>query len=166
MTKVAITKGRGFTVGSVARTLALTLALGAGALAFVAVPASAEEKSLYDRIGGYKAVAATVDDLVDRIYVNGTLNQNPILKQIHDLNERAAFKLILGTWVIENTGGPKVYFGRTMKDGHAHLSITNREFDVILHECKETFYKFAVPEKEMGELMAALEGLRKDVVTK
>ena len=129
------------------------------------IPASAQEKSLYDRIGGYKGVAATVDDLVDRIYVNGTLNKNPALKAVHDINERAAFKLILATWVMENTGGPKVYFGRPMNTAHAHLSITNREFDVILHECKETFYKFAVPEKELSELMGALEGLRKQVVT-
>jgi hemoglobin len=134
--------------------------------AAVTAPVSAEEKSLYDRIGGYKGVAATVDDLVDRIYVNGTLNQNPILKSIHDQNERAAFKLVLATWVMQNTGGPKVYFGRPMGTAHASLNITNREFDVILHECKETFYKFAVPEKEMGELMAALEGLRKEIVTK
>lgn len=134
---------------------------------FAAVtPSVAGEASLYDRIGGYKGVAATVDDLVDRIYVNGTLNKNPILKTIHDLNERAAFKLVLATWVMESTGGPKVYFGRPMGAAHASLNITNREFDVILHECKETFYKFAVPEKEMGELMTALEGLRKDVVTK
>jgi hemoglobin len=146
--------------------MALALVALTGAWMAASSPASAEEKSLYDRIGGYKAVAATVDDLVDRIYVNGTLNKNPILKSIHDLNERAAFKLILGTWVIENTGGPKVYFGRTMKDGHSALNITNLEFDVILHECKETFYKFAVPAQEMGELMAALEGLRKDIVTK
>lgn len=145
------------------------LVMTAGALAmvmiFAAAPAIAEEKSLYERIGGYKGIAATVDDLVDRIYVNQTLNQNPTLKAIHDLNERAAFKLILGTWVMENTGGPKVYFGRTMGDAHAPLNITNREFDVILHECKETFYKFNVGQKEIDELMAALEGLRKDVVT-
>ena len=127
--------------------------------------ATVTDKTLYDRIGGYKAVAATVDDLVDRIYVNGTLNKNPILKSIHDQNERAAFKLILATWVMEATGGPKVYFGRTMKEAHAPLKISNLEFDVILHECKETFYKFAVPAKELGELMAALESLRKDVVT-
>lgn len=128
-------------------------------------PASAEEKSLYERIGGYKAVAASVDDLVDRIYVNGTLNKNPALKAVHDLNERAAFKLVLATWVMENTGGPKVYFGRPMDKAHAHLSISSREFDVILHECKETFYKLGVPEKEMGELMAGLEAQREKVVT-
>lgn len=127
--------------------------------------AQAEEASLYDRIGGYKAVAATVDDLVDRIYVNGTLNANPALKAVHDLDERAAFKLILATWVMENTGGPKVYFGRPMDKAHAHLSITSREFDVIMHECQQTFYKFNVPEKEMNELMTALRSFKDKIVT-
>ena len=130
-----------------------------------AKPAAAAEKSLYERIGGYKAIAAASDDLVDRIYVNATLNKNPALKAVHDLNERAAFKLILSTWVMENTGGPKVYFGRPMDTGHAHLSITAREFDVILHECKETFNKLGVPEKETGELMAGLEAQRAKIVT-
>lgn len=152
-------------------------AAAALACAVTAIPATAEdaakpaaaapaaEKSLYERIGGYKAVAAASDDLVDRIYVNATLNKNPALKAVHDLNERAAFKLILSTWVMENTGGPKVYFGRDMKMAHAHLSITNHEFDVILHECKETFNKLGVPEKEIGELMAGLEAQREKVVT-
>ena len=167
MTNVTTADWRVFTAGNIARMTALALALVSGAWTMIASPVIAEEKStLYDRIGGYKGVAATVDDLVDHIYVNGTLNKNPILKSIHDANERAAFKLILATWVMENTGGPKVYFGRTMKEAHAPLKISNLEFDVILHECKETFYKFAVPAQEMSELMAALEGLRKDVVTK
>lgn len=144
---------------SILRNVALAV------LMLAAQPANAQEKSLYDRIGGYKGVAATVDDLVDRIYVNQTLNKNPALKAVHDINERAAFKLILATWVMEKTGGPKVYFGREMGQAHAHLAISDREFTVIMHECKETFYKFAVPEKEMGELMSALESYRKAVVT-
>jgi hemoglobin len=140
--------------------------LGAFAFAGAALaPALGEEKSLYERIGGYKAVAASVDHLVDNIYKNKTLNQNPALKAVHDLDERAAFKLILATWVIENTGGPKVYIGRTMDKAHAHLSISNREFNVILHECKETFYQLGVPEKELNELMAGLEAQREKVVT-
>jgi hemoglobin len=153
------------------RLATLTLHIRTGFLALLsalciaaATPSVAAEASLYDRIGGYKGVAATVDDLVDRIYVNGTLNANPLLKQIHDLNERAAFKLILATWVMEKTGGPKVYFGRDMKAAHAPLKLSNREFDVIMHECKETFYKFNVPEKEMGELMTALESYRTQIV--
>ena len=103
--------------------------------------------------------------ILDRIYVNQTLNKNPALKAVHDLNERAAFKLILATWVMENTGGPKVYFGRDMPTAHAHLAITPREFDVIMHECQETFYKFGVPEKEMGELMTALKSYKDKIAT-
>ncbi len=148
------------------RTLASRCAFAAVAMLLSSSSLSAaEEKSLYERIGGYKGVAATVDDLVDRIYVNQTLNKNPVLKSVHELNERAAFKLILATWVMENTGGPKVYFGRDMGAAHVALNITDREFTVIMHECKETFYKFGVPEKEMGELMTALESYRGKVVT-
>lgn len=148
--------------GWTARSAVAGLLLGA---AFVAQPLRAEDKPLYDRIGGYKGVAATVDDLVDNIYENGTLNQNPILKRIHDANERAAFKLILATWVMENTGGPKVYFGRSMKDAHAPLKLSEREFEVIMNECRNTFYKFNVPEKEFNELMTALYSFKDQIVT-
>ncbi|MGQ0457735.1 MAG: group I truncated hemoglobin [Hyphomicrobium sp.] len=148
----------GWRIGTAAAAFAVSSA-------FAGIAAAAEEKPLYERIGGYKAVAAAVDHLVDNIYVNKTLNMNPALKAVHDLDERAAFKLILATWVIENTGGPKVYIGRPMDQAHSHLSITNREFNVILHECKETFYQLGVPEKEMGELMAGLEAQREKVVT-
>jgi hemoglobin len=143
--------------------------LGAGLLIALAVFAqpvrAAEELSLYERIGGYKGVAATVDHLVDNIYENGTLNANPILKRIHDANERAAFKLILATWVMENTGGPKVYFGRSMKDAHAPLKLSEREFEVIMNECRNTFYAFNVPQKEFDELMTALYSFKDQVVT-
>lgn len=147
------------------RNLALRL-FGLIALAAVCTSSAiAEDKSLYDRIGGYKGVAAAVDHLVDNIYVNKTLNQNPALKAVHDLNERAAFKLVLATWVMENTGGPKVYFGRPMDQAHAHLGISSREFDIILHECKETFYQLGVGQKEIDELIAGLEAQREKVVT-
>lgn len=129
------------------------------------VPVSAEERSLYERIGGYKGVAAAVDHLVDKLYVNKTLNSNPAIKAVHDLDERAAFKLILATWVMENTGGPKIYFGRPMDQGHAHLSITPKEFDIVLTECKQTFYQLGVGQKEIDELMAGLESNRDKVVS-
>lgn len=132
---------------------------------FAAQPSFADEKPLYERIGGYKGVAAAVDHLVDKLYVNKTLNSNPAIKAVHDLDERAAFKLILATWVIENTGGPKVYIGRPMDQAHAHLSITPTEFDIIMLECKQTFYQLGVGQKEIDELMAGLESNRDKIVT-
>lgn len=145
--------------GFTASTALLALAIA------VSGPAKAADgPSLYERIGGYKGVAAAVDHLVDKLYVNQTLNQNPAIKGVHDLGEKAAFKLILATWVIENTGGPKVYIGRPMDQAHAHLTITPKEFDIVMLECKQTFYSLGVGQKEIDELMAGLESNRERVV--
>lgn len=67
-------------------------------------------------------------------------------------------------WVAQRVGGPKIYSGAPLDRAHAHLSITNREFDVVMNECATTFYKFNVPKKEMDELMAILESYRTQVV--
>ena len=82
-----------------------TLAKGAGAVAGVAAlglfPASADaggapqttpaEPSLYDRLGGYFAIAAVVDRFSDKIIRNPKLNKNPALKAVEqDAGENAA----------------------------------------------------------------------------
>lgn len=130
------------------------------------------EESLYSRLGGTYNIASTVDHLVDKIYVNQGLNANPRLKAIHDNpSSKAGFKVMLTNWVVQETGGPKIYqpdpFGRgkSMKNSHPHLAISDREFDIIMNECLHTFYAFNVPQKEIDELMAGLQKYRKDIVT-
>lgn len=122
------------------------------------------DATLYERLGGYNAIAATADDLTERLYDNATLNANPAIKAFHDRENREGFKFILSAWVAEFTGGPKTYFGRPMDEAHAHLDITNREFDIVMNECRTTFYKFNVPERELEEIMALLESYRGRVV--
>lgn len=133
---------------------------------------SAEEASLYERLGGTYPIASTVDHLVDKIYENQGLNANPKLAAIHaNKASKAGFKVMLTNWVVQETGGPKIYqpdqFGRgkSMKNSHPHLAITDREFDIIMNECLHTFYTFNVPTKEINELMAGLQKYRKDIVT-
>ena len=130
------------------------------------------EDSLYTRLGGTYNIAQTVDHLVDKIYLNKGLNANPKLKAVHDRPEtKAGFKVLLTNWVVQETGGPKIYqpdeFGRgkSMKDSHPHLAITNREFNIIMVEAVETFYAYNVPDKEIKELMTDLESYRNVIVT-
>ncbi len=111
--------------------------------------AKAEEDSLYARLGGTYNIASTVDYLVDLIYVNKGLNANPVLAAIHGQKQtKAGFKAMLTNWVVQETGGPKIYqpnqFGRgkSMKDSHPHLNISNREFDIIKTLALATFYHF------------------------
>lgn len=157
-----------FNLSRVLKTLLVCASITFG---FTSLQANAED-SLYTRLGGTYNIASTVDHLVDKIYVNKALNANPNLKRIHDnVATKAGFKVMLTNWVVNETGGPKIYqpdeFGRgkTMKNSHPHLNITNREFNIILIECLHTFYAFNVPDHEIKQLMTSLESYRKDIVT-
>lgn len=152
--------------------ISFTTAMFALLFSAFSISASAEE-SLYVRLGGTYNIASTVDHLVDKIYENQGLNANPILAAIHaNKASKAGFKVMLTNWVVQETGGPKIYqpdsFGRgkSLKDAHPHLNISDREFDIIMTECLHTFYAFNVPEKEINELMAGLQKYRKDIVTR
>lgn len=141
-------------------------------IGFFSMVAKAEEKSAYTQLGGIYNIAHTVDYLVDNIYRNVTLNQNPALKAVHDAaHTKAGFKVWLTNWVATRTGGPELYkpdeFGRgkNMKDSHPHLNITDREFDIIMVECLQTFYQYGLPDSLIKALMADLQSFS-DIVTK
>jgi hemoglobin len=131
-----------------------------------------DEASLFQRLGGTYNIAQTVDHLVDLIYDNKGLNANPILAAIHaDKSTQAGFKAMLTNWVVQETGGPEIYqpdsFGRgkSMKDSHPHLNISNREFDIIKTLCLATFYHYNVGNHEIDQLMDDLESYRHLIVT-
>lgn len=152
--------------------LSSLLAVVAVCMAVVSTPAAAED-SLYVRLGGTYNIAATVDYLVDMIYINNGLNANPTLKAIHENKAtKAGFKAMLTNWVVTETGGPKVYQpdsfgrGRSLKEMHPHLNISNREFDIIKTLCLATFYQFNIGNHEIDQLMDDLESYRKVIVTR
>ena len=51
-----------------------------------------------------------------------------------------------------------------MKDSHEHLSITEKEWQIMLDDFKITLDKFNVPEKEQEELFAIVESTKADIV--
>lgn len=123
-----------------------------------------QQQTLYERLGGYNAIAACSDDLTERLYDNATLNANPAIAEFHHKENRAGFKYILTNWVVQYTGGPKSYHGKPLGEAHSHLNITEREFDIVMNECRTTFYKFNVPEPELEELMGILESYRAEII--
>ena len=108
-------------------------------LATTGALASAQEKSaapvtpsLYDRLGGLYPISAVVDDLVDRIYVNKTLNANPNVAKARTEVRKPGLKVNLANMVCMATGGPCKYTGQGMKDSHASMHITQKEWDALL----------------------------------
>jgi hemoglobin len=121
-------------------------------------------RSLYDRLGGAYAIATVVDDFIERLLVNDTLNANPAIKAARERVPKAGLKFHVTTMVCQVTGGPCKYVGRDMKSSHAHLNIRPAEWDAMVADFRKSLDKFKVPAAEQGELIAIVGSTRPDIV--
>jgi hemoglobin len=120
--------------------------------------------ALYERLGGVYAIAAVVDDFIDRVMDDARLNANPKVNEAHHRVSRAGFKYLVTEMVCWATGGPQRYSGRSMRDSHAHLDITEGEWRAFLDDLHQTFEKFQLPAAERQELLAIVESTKSDIV--
>ena len=140
--------------------LLLFLSWSAGAQAMAQ---GTKEKSLYERLGGYDAIAAVVDDFIGRLVADKRFEKffvghsEDSLKKIrqHVVDQFCAA-----------AGGPCLYTGRDMRTSHHGLGITNDDWDASAKHLVETLDKFKVPEKEKNDLLAFVTSLKKDIVDK
>jgi len=131
----------------------------------VAVRAAEEKKSLYDRLGGVYAIATVVDAFIEKLLVNDTLNANPAIREARARVPKAGLKFQVTALVCQVTGGPQMYNGRTMKDAHQHLKITEREWDAMVKDFVATLDQFKVPKAEQTELLTIVGSTKGDIVT-
>lgn len=130
---------------------------------FAQTETKGEGETLYNRLGGIHAIAAVVDDFVERIWVNETLNQNPKNKQAMGIS-KPALKYLATELTAMATGGPQKYTGRPMKETHQHLNISEKEWNAMVGDFKTTLNKFNVPAKEQQELLEIVGGVKGDIV--
>lgn len=122
------------------------------------------QKSLYERLGGVYNIAPVVDEFLEVLYVDDVLNANPKIKAARDRVPKAYLKYHVTALVCQSAGGPEKYTGRGMKDSHAHLDITEKEWQAMSADFKKVLDKFKVPEQEQKELFAIVESTKKDIV--
>ena len=122
------------------------------------------QPSLYERLGGVYAIAAVVDDFINRIMEDSRLNANPKVDEAHHRVSKAGFKYLVTEQVCWAAGGPQIYTGKSMRDSHAHLDITEFEWQSFLDDLHQTFDKFDVPAAERAELLAIVESTKSDIV--
>lgn len=123
-----------------------------------------QEKSLYERLGGVYPIAVVVDDFINRLLVNDVLNANPAINQARAKVPAPGLKFQVASLVCAVTGGPCKYAGRGMREAHAHLNITEREWQAMVADFKVTLDKFKVPEREQQELIQIIESTKGEIV--
>ncbi|MCC6063997.1 MAG: group 1 truncated hemoglobin [Thermocrinis sp.] len=125
--------------------------------------AQAKEKSLYERLGGYDAISAVVNELAVRLVTDKKLGV-----YFKGLSNDSKRRLIahLTDFVCSATGGPCIYTGRDMKTSHEGLGITEEDWDRFVKITKEVLDKFKVPAREQQEFLQAVAPLKSVIVEK
>ncbi len=117
--------------------------------------------SLYKRLGGYDAIAKVTDE-----FLSGLANDKQMSRFLTGLSESSQKRLRqhVVDFLCMATGGPCLYTGRDMKTAHTGLKITEADWDASVKLLAGILDKLKVPKKEKGETLAAVAGLKSDIV--
>ena len=146
--------------------LSVAFTLGTSFAPVVSAQQSGAQKSLYDRLGGLKGITVVVDDFVNRLVANKELNKNPAINAGRKSAPAPYLKFQVSQMVCGVTGGPCKYTGKAMKESHAHLNISEKEWGVMAAEFKKTLDKFKVPAAEQKELFDIVGTTKADIVVR
>ena len=120
-----------------------------------------EDKTLYQRLGGYDAIAALVNVLLPRMMSDPQLAR--FWRDRSD-DSRAREKQLLIDYLASASGGPVYYSGRGMNLSHRGLGISAADWQSFLGHLEVTLAELAVPASEAREVMAFIQSTRADVL--
>jgi hemoglobin len=143
----------------VAAALALTATLAPVLSGAQSAPAS---KSLYQRLGGYDALAAVTDDFIGRLAADAKLGK--FFVGLSD-DSKGRIRQLVVDQLCAATGGPCIYLGRDMKTVHKGLNITEDDWQAMAVDLGATLEKFKVGATEQRDLATALAPIKADIVT-
>ena len=163
------TVAKGAVAGAAAGLLPAAAEVAAQATPEAVEPTPAEAgASLYDRLGGYFAIAAVVNRFSDEIIKNPKLNENPALKAWNETEAEfrlPGLKFGRTQWVAALAGGPYEYTGLPLEEAHRDLHLTADEFAEVGAEIVRALEYYQVPEREIQELVAAYMTAMPEVVS-
>ena len=144
---------RGILAGLLALAMVTCLAVSDGA--------QQKPKTLYERLGGYDAIAAVTDDFIGRLVADKQITR---FFTGASTDSKKRIRQLVVDQICAATGGPCIYIGRSMKVAHEGLGITESDWQVSVGHLVAALDKFKVPQKEKDELLAAVSSLKPDIV--
>ena len=117
-------------------------------------------KSLYDRLGGKGAITAVVETFVGK--VGGDARINSYFKS----TDLVKLKMHLVNQICEASGGPCKYTGRTMKQTHAGMGVSDAAFGALVENLVGALGHHKVGEAEKDELLGVLGQMKGEIVEK
>src|SRR5437762_1209079 len=113
--------------------------------------------SIYEEIGGSAAVSAAVDGFDERVLADPSLT--PFFEGVDLPRLKGHQRSFLAAAI----GGPQSYLGRAMAEAHAHLAITDADFDAVVGHLVDALADLGVAAATIDRITAALAPLKADV---
>lgn len=107
--------------------------------------------SIYDEIGGRKAVDAVISDVYDRVLADEQLRE--FFKGM-EMTELHAHQV---QFISSVAGGPVSYTGAEMRKAHAHLDIEKEDFDAVASYLEDALRENGVCEENVNDIMSEIE---------
>ena len=115
--------------------------------------------TIYAQIGGFSTVRGLVEDFYDRLLKEESLKHYFVGIDMSRLIRHQT------DFVCMVMGGPVDYTGRQLRDSHKHLSINNKDFDLVAATLKECLLDGGLEEKHVEQIIGAVAGARGDIVS-
>src|SRR5207237_765504 len=114
-----------------------------------------------ERLGGYDAISAVTNDLLDRMAADPQLGRFWHHRSTDGVKRE---RQLIVDFLVNATGGPLYYAGRDMKLSHKGMRINESDWSIFLNHADATLKKFTVPKAEYDEVVAFVQSTKADVV--
>ena len=118
-------------------------------------------ETLYERLGGYDAIAAVADNLLPRLMNDQQLGR--FWQHRGDDGIRREKQLLID-FLCQTMGGPLFYTGRDMATSHRGMNISESDWQRFLGHVGATLDHFRLPAAERAEVTALIESTKADIV--
>ena len=119
------------------------------------------DKTLYERLGGYDAISAVVNDLLSRLMADTQLGRFWQHRGEDGINRE---KQLLIDYLCANAGGPTLYTGRDNQTSHKGMGISESDWEAFMGHLDATLNSFKVPQQERNDVIGFVQGTRADIV--
>ena len=135
-----------------------TWLLTAWLLAVLAVQPARAADTLYDSLGGQPGVEQIARNAV-AIYLT-----DPRIREDFDNINPDRIRTRLAEQICQLAAGPCTYHGRSMKDAHAGLQLTDAKFNAVAEGMQVAMKQAGVPYWTQNRLMALIAPMHRDIV--
>ena len=120
-----------------------------------------QENSLYNRLGGYDAIASVAGNLLPRLIGDSQLGRFWAHRGEDGIRRE---KQLLIDFLCDASGGPLMYTGRDMPTSHKGMRISESDWEIFMGHLQATLDHFGVPEKEQADVKGFISSTKAEIV--